>query len=134
MSEQEKTEGTMPEMEQVEVGEPKAEKAPKAPKIEQNGITRPRAGSTTGRIWDICDSLSAAAGAPAARKDIIAACEAEGMNKATITTQHARWRKFNGLVKAKVPAITAPVAVEEPSTEQDGIAVDADEEYVEEED
>lgn len=71
----------------------------KAPKISQNGIVQPGAGSTTGRIWDISNDLSAAAGAPAKRADVLKACQEEGINASTAATQYGRWRKFHGLGK-----------------------------------
>lgn len=97
---------------------PKAPKEPKAPKRaprelqpNQNGITRPINGCKTGRVWELCDQISANTGSPADRKDVIAAGLAEGLNIATITTQHGRWREFHGLVnKRPVKDIDAPVA------------------------
>jgi hypothetical protein len=91
--------------------EPKAPKAPKEPKppkavkikVEQNGITRPEPGTKTGRVWEICDQISANTGKPADRKDVLEAGEAEGLNDATITTQHGRWREFHGLVTKRAP-------------------------------
>lgn len=66
-------------------------------KIVQNGVTRPKDGTKTARVWEIADELSAAAGKPAKRKDVIAKILEEGGNPATAATQYGRWRKFNGL-------------------------------------
>ena len=63
----------------------------------QNGVTRPKAGTKTGRIWEIADSLSAREGAPVARKKVLEAAMAEDINAATAATQYGRWRKYHGL-------------------------------------
>lgn len=115
---------------------PKAPKAPKEPKpmktpkvikvkIEQNGIARPDPGTKTGAVWDICDKISANTGKPADRKMVLDAGKLEGLNEATITTQHGRWREFHGLVNKRAPkdpiaaaAEVAPIAgVVEPVSE-----------------
>ena len=99
----------------------KGTKAPKAPKAEapakevkvkvalltQNGISRPAAGSKTSRIWDISDELSAIAGKPAKRKEVIAKAIAEDLNAATAATQYGRWRKFFGLIGSDEPETAA---------------------------
>lgn len=72
-------------------------KPAKAPKVEQNGVTRPAAGTATGNVWKIADELSAAAQAPAKRADVLKAAEAEGINVTTAATQFGRWCKFNGV-------------------------------------
>lgn len=77
--------------------------APKQP--EQNGVRRPKAGTATGTVWEICDELSAAAGKPAARGDVMQAGKEKNLNPATVATQYGRWRKFHGLGRYKdVPA------------------------------
>ncbi len=81
------------------------------PKDIANGVTRPKAGTLTARIWTVCDTLSGAANAPAERAKVIKACVAEGINAATAATQHGKWRKYHGLVadtpEAKVEAAAA---------------------------
>lgn len=94
--------------------QPKAEK-PKQPSA--NGITRPKSGTATGRVWEIADKLSADKGEPAARGDVMAAAKAEGLNEATIATQYGRWRKFFGLGRAK-PVAAAAVAEDAPEVEE----------------
>lgn len=76
-------------------------------KVEQNGIIRPSAGTTTGRIWEIADGLSAKTKAPAVRKDVMAQADAEKINAATAATQYGKWRKFNGL-EGRTPAAAKP--------------------------
>lgn len=77
--------------------------APKAEKVAQNGVTRPRAGTTTGRVWDIADEISAAKGEPADRKSVIEKVVAEEINASTGATQYGKWRKFHGLVGEAAP-------------------------------
>lgn len=76
-----------------------AAEAPAAVKDTKNGVTRPKKGTQTGRVWDIADEKSAAAGEPAKRKDVIEAFVALGGNKSTGATQYGRWRKYHGLGK-----------------------------------
>ena len=87
----------------------------KAPKIEQNGVSRPKAGTKTARVWEITDALSAQGGAPAARKDVLEAAGKEGINQATAATQYGRWRKFFGLGKEVVAKPEAEAAEAAPS-------------------
>lgn len=87
--------------------------APAMPK--QNGVTRPKPGTKTGRVWEIADALSAQANAPAPRKNVIAQGVAEGINPATLATQYGRWRRFHGLAReVHAPAPAADVKVETP--------------------
>lgn len=69
----------------------------------QNGITRPKEGTTCGRVWAICESLSVKNNAPAERGDVIKLAEAEGINSATTATQHGKWRKYYGLTNSVTP-------------------------------
>lgn len=68
---------------------------PKQP--SQNGVTRPKPGTATGKVWEIADQLSADAKGPAPRGEVLKACEGEGINPSTAATQYGRWRKFFGL-------------------------------------
>ena len=74
-----------------------AKEAAKVVRAVANGVTRPAAGTSTARIWQIADEISAAAKAPASRADVLKVAEAEGLNGATCATQYGRWRVFNGL-------------------------------------
>lgn len=71
--------------------------APQPAKDAKNGVTRPKSGTKTGRVWEIADAQSANRGKPALRKDVIAECVSEQINEATAATQYGRWRKYNGL-------------------------------------
>lgn len=74
-----------------------APKKEAAPKDTKNGVTRPKSGTKTGRVWEISDAQSKKAGQPAARKEVIAECMKEDINAATAATQYGRWRKYHGL-------------------------------------
>lgn len=77
-----------------------AKEAAKQPK--QNDVRRPKAGTTTGKVWAIFDSLSASTGAPALIGDALK--QATGIPEATVRTQYARWRKFHGITGRTVVA------------------------------
>lgn len=62
----------------------------------QNEITRPMKDGATKRVWEIADSLNKGKNV-ATRGAVMEAGLAEGLNEATIATQFARWRKFNGI-------------------------------------
>ena len=74
-----------------------AKEAAKVVRAVANGVTRPADGTSTARIWQIADEISAKAKAPASRADVLKVAEAEGLNTATCATQYGRWRVFNGL-------------------------------------
>lgn len=79
----------------------KQEASPKPPvaKDIQNGVTRPKEGTQTGRVWEIADAISAEKGEPAPRKDVLAQFMEEGGNPSTGATQYGRWRKYHGLAQ-----------------------------------
>jgi hypothetical protein len=87
-------------------------KVEKAEKVVANGITRPNPNTKTGRVFEIADEISAAAGEPAKRGEVLKVCDEEGINKATAATQYGRWRKFNGLEgrARRRRSVTNPVA------------------------
>lgn len=64
--------------------------APAAP----TSNTAPKSGSKTGRVWEIADSLYTPGATPKSlRKQIIEACEAEGINGSTASVQFGKWSK-----------------------------------------
>lgn len=73
------------------------EKKPKLQLREQNGVTEPREGSKTRRIWDIANEIGAAKGSAPTLAEVKEKAEAEDLNAATIQTQYNRWRKFYNL-------------------------------------
>lgn len=86
---------------------PKKEKPVKEPKperIKQNGVTRPSAGTQTGKVWEIADKISSTHNRPANRAEVTEAGKAAGINESTITTQFGQWRRFYGIKKENTPA------------------------------
>jgi hypothetical protein len=55
---------------------------------------RPRAGTITGRVWEIADRIQRQSG-KAGREAVIKACMSEGINSATASTQYSHWKKAN---------------------------------------
>lgn len=57
----------------------------------------PKGGSKTGRVWEIAEPIYEAAPKPvdwkALRKQIVAACEAEGINSSTASVQYGKWKQ-----------------------------------------
>lgn len=113
-----------------------AKEAAKIVRAVANGVTRPADGTSTARIWQIADEISAKAKAPASRADVLKVAEAEGLNGATCATQYGRWRVFNGLKgvdiqgKPKADPATqgdpaAPVAPGVPAAPASGATVEA---------
>lgn len=89
-----------------------AKEASKMP--EQNGVRRPKTNTTCGRCWAVYDDLSNKRGQPVAIADAKKVLESEGVNEATMRTQYAHWRKFNGVTGRVGPekAETPPAAPE----------------------
>jgi len=54
---------------------------------------RPGGETTTGKVWRIADELMASSGAIPNRKEVVAACEKEGINPSTASTQYGKWVK-----------------------------------------
>lgn len=81
-----------------------APKPEKIPAIVQNGISRPKADTATGKVWEIADAESTKKGGPAARKEVLDVASEAGINAATAATQYGRWRKFHGLSAEKAAA------------------------------
>lgn len=84
-----------------------AEKKPggRAPNPDaQNGVSPPKAGTSSAAVWAACDKLAAKAenGNPK-QGDVKAELEKKtpDLNAATVSTQIARWRQFHGLTVAR---------------------------------
>lgn len=101
----------------------KEKKPPKPPKEklppldQQNGVTRPRdrSDSKTSQVWNIADEISRKEQRPATRAEVVEEGQKAGINPATISTQFAKWRKFNGIV-GRQPAPEKPEVEEEAAT------------------
>ena len=81
----------------------KPAKAPKEPVVKdtQNDVTRPKAGTATGNVWDIADKLTAKLGRAATRAEVMEKAVEAQINEATVATQYQRWRVYNGVPKAE---------------------------------
>lgn len=83
-----------PVAEPTEPKPPKAAKAVKAPTVSATPAGVPKSGTTTGRVWEIADTMrSQARGDYPDRKEVLAKCEHEGINPSTASTQYAKWLK-----------------------------------------
>lgn len=64
------------------------------------GPARPKAGSTTGRVWVMCDTAHNAAGEvkdwKLFKKGIIVAGIVEGINESTVSVQFGKWKLASG--------------------------------------
>lgn len=67
-----------------------------APKDAKNGVTRPKSGTTVGKIWDFADKL-AKGGKDVKRADVLKLTKEAGINDATAATQFGKWRRYNGI-------------------------------------
>lgn len=68
---------------------------------------RPKAGTLTGQVWEVADSLVVNGAAPE-RKAVREACKAKGLNDATVDTQWSLWSKaFKAEQEAKAAAAKA---------------------------
>jgi len=72
-----------------------------------NGVTHPKAGTTTGSVWEIANALSNQHNAHATKKQVLAAT-ATTLNPATVATQYSLWKKFHGVGKPAAPKIEKP--------------------------
>lgn len=72
--------------------------APKQRPTPSGPATRPKAGTSTGKVWDIADELYATTVAgqgkdlKTLRADVMARCEAEGINPSTASVQFGKWK------------------------------------------
>lgn len=62
----------------------------------------PKSGSKTGKVWEVADAILAQHAQPVAdikalRRQIVAACEAEGINGSTASVQYGKWKNSKGL-------------------------------------
>lgn len=81
-------------------------------KDTKNNVTRPSAGTSTGKVWEICDTLYAQATDenPITRARVIKAAEAEGVNVSTAATQYGRWRTYMSLGREPSVAVKGEAA------------------------
>lgn len=77
--------------------EPKPVAAPKPKKersTEFKDPARPKAGTTTGLVWDMADALRAKLGRLPTSKEMVADCEREGIKAGTVSVQFGKWKIF----------------------------------------
>lgn len=55
---------------------------------------RPRSGTITGKVWQICDAMQERCGGRRpTRRDVVAECVSQGIARATASTQFGRWSR-----------------------------------------
>jgi membrane protein involved in colicin uptake len=80
----------------AEKEEPKKEVTPS---LKQNGITMPKEGSQSRKIWDICNKLSEVKGSVIERKKLMGSTDVTEFNSTTVSVQFGKWKTFYGLDK-----------------------------------
>jgi len=78
--------------------------------LEQNGETKPGAGTIGARIWDEIDTLSTTLGRAASIAEVRTIAALQNDLPVNLTSIYARWRKFNGVSGRVVAPITTEVA------------------------
>jgi hypothetical protein len=92
----------------------------------QNGMTQPRAGTSSDTLWAVYDAAMVTKGSAPALEEVMDEARGTGITDGTIKAAYAHWRKFNGITgrvvsaaklaakeadeKAKVEAATAKAA------------------------
>jgi hypothetical protein len=79
----------------------------------QNGITRPKPETKCARIWQLADEISTELKQPTPISYLEKRAKEEGFNEATIRTQYARWKTFNGVFGPVAKPAVAPAATEQ---------------------
>ena len=70
-----------------------------APRVSNSqGITRPKSGTICAQVWEACDKHTATDNTPVSIAKLLADKNLAQVNNATLRTQYARWRAFNGIV------------------------------------
>ena len=77
--------------------------------------TKPASGTTTRRVWDIADEITAKTQRPALRQEVLNAVKKEGINQNTASTQYSRWARFNGLTRSHRATIHEADKTNEPT-------------------
>lgn len=88
-----------------------AAEAPKPKQPSQNGVTMPKEGTQTGKVWSVASSMSAELGRPVLSDELQNALAGD-VAKPTIATQYNRWCKFYGVSKADRSAVRAAIKAE----------------------
>jgi AbrB family looped-hinge helix DNA binding protein len=80
--------------------------------MDHTEADRPRAGTATGRVWDIADELTRRDGTRARRAAVIDAYVREGGNPNTANTQFQRWRRAHEETRKDLSLPPAPLALQ----------------------
>jgi hypothetical protein len=72
---------------------PVAAKLQKPKDISFQNPERPKAGTTTALVWELCDQLKAALGRLPTSKEALAECDKEGIKAGTVSVQYSKWKK-----------------------------------------
>ena len=81
------------------------------PAPDKAGLTRPKPGTATGRVWDVADDITRQQGRLAERKEVVARIVQEGGNQSTAATQYQKWKKFHGGMVPPQPPVVAPPSI-----------------------
>lgn len=92
--------------------ETETQETEKVERIKQNGVTRPKDGTTTGNVWQVADEMSAELGRPVLSAELVERL-GEDYNKATVSTQYAAWCTFHGVTAEQRKAIREEGKAEE---------------------
>lgn len=75
------------------------------PRISQNGQTRPRPDSNSGKLWDLFDAASAERGSACAIADVFEEAKKLDMTEGSIRSSYSHWRKFHGIEKGRIHSV-----------------------------
>lgn len=68
----------------------------------QNGVRPPKPETTIAKLWAIYNEMSVQKGSPVSIGEVLEQTKAKGFISATVRTQYARWREYNG-IKGHIP-------------------------------
>ena len=88
----------------------------------KNGVTHPKKGTLTHKVWQLANTISSATKMPATKASVLAASQEHGLNPATVATQHNLWSKFHGAKTWTAPVVLSPKVQSEKSAKEAGFA------------
>ncbi len=72
--------------------------------------SRPRAGTRTGRVWEVADEITRETGRRASRREVVDRIAAEEGNRATASTQYQHWKTGYEAPAEQAPALGEDLA------------------------
>ena len=72
--------------------------------------SRPRAGTRTGRVWEVADEITRETGRRASRREVVDRIAAEEGNRATANTQYQHWKTSSEAPAEQAPALGEDLA------------------------